>query len=186
VTEAGLVVGAPFDGELAAAGGAAYLCDLGTGELRGVLRKDGSRPDDLFGTALAGLGARVLVGVPGDDAGVVDGGAAYVFSGSTLEAVFRKRLSAAAFGASVAAVGADVLVGAPGGGSGGGTGSRVGGRGGGGAAALGGPAPGPSPRRARRAPGPPPRRPHRRAARHLPEGDPGDGRLLRRGRRGPG
>ena len=142
VTEAGLVVGAPFDGELAAAGGAAYLFDLETGELRGVLRKDGSRPDDLFGTALAGLGARVLVGVPGDDAGVVDGGAAYVFSGSTLEAVFRKRLSAAAFGASVAAVGADVLVGAPGGGSGAGTVSRFDGSSGAVLATLEGPAPG--------------------------------------------
>src|SRR2546425_694885 len=113
VIGASLLVGAPSDGEVAPAGGAAYLFDLDTGELRDVLRKEEPRPDDLFGTAVAGFGANVLVGAPGDDVGLVDGGAAYLFSGGTLEAVFRKRLSAAAFGASVAAAGADVLVGAP-------------------------------------------------------------------------
>src|SRR5437763_503054 len=121
VTAAGLLVGAPSDGEVAPAGGAAYLLDLETGELRGVIRKEGARPEDLFGTAVAGFGAHVLLGAPGDDAGLVDGGAAYLLSGGTLEAVFRKRLSAAAFGASVAAAGADVLVGAPRGESGAGT-----------------------------------------------------------------
>src|SRR5439155_932521 len=113
VTAAGLLVGAPSDGEVAPAGGAAYLFDLETGELRDVIRKEGARPEDLFGTAVAGFGAHVLLGAPGDDAGLVDGGAAYLLSGGTLEAVFRKRLSAAAFGASVAAAGADVLVGVP-------------------------------------------------------------------------
>src|SRR5205814_1744364 len=113
VIGASLLIGAPSDGELAPGGGAAYLFDLDHGDLRGVLRKEGARPEDLFGTAVAGLGANVLVGAPGDDAGLVDGGAAYLFSGGTLEAVFRKRLSAAGFGASVAAAGADVLVGAP-------------------------------------------------------------------------
>src|SRR5439155_522098 len=155
VTEAGLLVGAPSDGDLAPAGGAAYLFDLETGALRAVLRKEDSRPEDLFGTAVAGQGSRVLVGAPGDDVGLVDGGAAYVFSGAALEAVFRKRLSALAFGASVAAAGADVLVGAPRGASGAGRGPRLS-----------------------------PRRRHRRAGRDLREADPGGGRLLRRGRRG--
>src|SRR5436309_2847921 len=144
VTAAGLLVGAPSDGEVAPAGGAAYLFDLETGELRGVLRKEGARPEDLFGTAVAGFGASVLVGAPGDDAGLVDGGAAYLFSGGTLEAVFRKRLSAAAFGASVAAAGADVLVGAPRGASGAGSVGRFDGASGAALATLESPAPGDS------------------------------------------
>jgi len=141
VTQAGVLVGAPSDSELAAAGGAAYQFDLQTGELRGVLRKDEPRAGDLFGTAVAAVGARVLVGAPGDDAGLVDGGAAYLFS-SRLEAVFRKRLSAAAFGTSVATAGADLLVGAPGGGSGAGAVSRFDGATGGVLATLESPAPG--------------------------------------------
>jgi len=142
VTEAGLLVGAPSDGDLAPAGGAAYLFDLETGALRAVLRKEDSRPEDLFGTAVAGQGSRVLVGAPGDDVGLVDGGAAYVFSGAALEAVFRKRLSALAFGASVAAAGADVLVGAPRGASGAGAVSRFDGTSGAALATLESPAPG--------------------------------------------
>src|SRR5213083_277673 len=141
VTQAGVLVGAPSDSELAAAGGAAYQFDLQTGELRGVLRKDEPRAGDIFGTAVAAVGARVLVGAPGDDAGLVDGGAAYLFS-SRLEAVFRKRLSAAAFGTSVATAGADLLVGAPGGGSGAGAVSRFDGATGGVLATLESPAPG--------------------------------------------
>src|SRR5207253_1264181 len=142
VTQAGVLVGAPSDSELAAAGGAAYQFDLQTGELRGVLRKDEPRAGNLFGTAVAAVGARVLIGAPGDDSGLVDSGAAYLFSGSTLEAVFRKRLSAAAFGASVVAAGADPLVGAPGGGSGAGAVSRFDGATGGVLATLESPAPG--------------------------------------------
>ncbi|HYT25766.1 MAG TPA: hypothetical protein VEP73_04695, partial [Actinomycetota bacterium] len=142
VTAAGLLVGAPSDGEVAPAGGAAYLFDLETGELRGVIRKEGARPEDLFGTAVAGFGAHVLLGAPGDDAGLVDGGAAYLLSGGTLEAVFRKRLSAAAFGASVAAAGADVLVGAPRGEGGAGAVGRFDGASGAALATLESPAPG--------------------------------------------
>ena len=141
VTQAGVLVGAPSDSALAAAGGAAYLFDLETGELRGVLRGE-PRAGNLFGTAVAAVGARVLIGAPGDDSGLVDSGAAYLFSGSTLEAVFRKRLSAAAFGASVVAAGADLLVGAPGGGSGAGAVSRFDGATGGVLATLESPAPG--------------------------------------------
>jgi len=44
VIGASLLVGAPSDGELAPGGGASYLFDL-DGDLRGVLRKEGARPE---------------------------------------------------------------------------------------------------------------------------------------------
>jgi cysteine-rich repeat protein len=93
---------------------------------------------------VAGLAGHVLVGAPGDNVGLVDGGAAYVFSGATVEAVFRKRLSPAAFGASVAAADGYVLVGAPHGDGGAGVVGRFDGASGAAVATLESPAPGDS------------------------------------------
>jgi cysteine-rich repeat protein len=112
-----LLIGAPGDSERVPGGGAVYAIDL-LGDTRRVLRKGDARPQDHFGMAVAVAGRRVLVGSPLDDVAMPDGGAAYLYSNGTLEAVFRKRLSSSSFGASVTAASADVLVGAPRGGRG--------------------------------------------------------------------
>jgi cysteine-rich repeat protein len=120
--DAGLLVGAPAEAEDM---GAAYLFDVATGARLHVLENHEATPGDGFATTVALAGGHALVGAPLDDSGLVDGGAAYLFAGPTLEAVFRKRLSAAAFGASVASTGSELLVGAPRGGTGAGAVSRV-------------------------------------------------------------
>src|SRR5206468_4204810 len=133
-----LLIGAPGDH---AGAGRVFLFDSATGALIRSFAKPTSRAGDRFGASIAVTEAGLLVGAPGDDVGLVDGGAAYVFSGAALEAVFRKRLSALAFGASVAAAGADVLVGAPRGASGAGAVSRFDGTSGAALATLESPAP---------------------------------------------
>src|SRR5262249_40225835 len=66
-------------------------------------------------SAVVGVGDRVVIGSPGDDAGTVDGGAVYVYgpTNNTPEAVFRKRLAPSGFGKSLSANATDVVVGAP-------------------------------------------------------------------------
>jgi cysteine-rich repeat protein len=104
-----VIVGAPFAG----GHGAAYAFDLITGVLRRTYQKDAPVLQDRFGAAAAAAGNRVLVGAPFDDSGTVDGGAAFFYSGATLQAVFRKRLPAAEFAFSLDLDGSAALVGAP-------------------------------------------------------------------------
>jgi cysteine-rich repeat protein len=113
VMEGGLLIGAPGDGARVTAGGAAYVFDPDSGALRQTLRKAEPEAGDLFGTAVAATAGQVIVGSLRDDVGIVDGGAAYLYAGGVIEAVFRKRLPLAAFGSSLAVAGGDLLVGAP-------------------------------------------------------------------------
>jgi cysteine-rich repeat protein len=122
VGDAGLLVGSPSD---AADMGSAYLFDVPTGTRLHTFENPEAKPGDGFAMTVALGGTHVLVGAPLDDTGLVDGGAAYLFAGPTLEAVFRKRLSVAAFGAAVGSTGSELLVGAPRGGTGSGAVSRI-------------------------------------------------------------
>ena len=107
--DGGVIVGAPFAG----GHGAAYAFDLVTGVLRRTYQKDAPVPQDRFGAATAAVGDRVLIGAPLDDSGSVDGGAAHLYSGATLQAVFRKRLPASEFAFSLDLDDDSVLIGAP-------------------------------------------------------------------------
>ena len=70
---------------------------------------------DLYGAAVAATDTLVFVGVPGDDAANVDGGAVYAYRGDVTveEAIFRKRLIDAAFATSLAAEDERIVIGAP-------------------------------------------------------------------------
>lgn len=112
------LVGAPYDNTGASAAGAAYLFDGTTGNLRLTLLNPAPAAADVFGRAVAGLGANLLVGAPFDDAGAADAGGAYLFDGGTgaLLRTFAKPAPAASdrLGTSVAGLGANVLAGAAG------------------------------------------------------------------------
>lgn len=112
-----LFVGAPGDAAQAAAAGAVYPWDLGAEppvlEDDLVVRKPRADAGDLLGAALASDGERLFAGAPGDDSGAADGGAALVFRGVALEAVFRQRLDSDAFGAATTAFDGELAVGSP-------------------------------------------------------------------------
>jgi len=112
-----VLVGAPFDSEQVPNGGAVFLFDGATGELKRTFRKPNPAAGDLFGAAVAAVGPDVLIGAPLDDGEAENAGAAYLFDGATgeLKLTFQPPLVGAgdSFGASLAAVGTDVLVGAP-------------------------------------------------------------------------
>ena len=97
--------------------GAAYLFDASTGDLLQTFLDPTPALSDLFGNSVAAVGNNVLVGVPGEDRGALNAGAAYLFDASTgdLLQTFLNPTPALSdrFGNSVAAVGNNVLVGAP-------------------------------------------------------------------------
>ena len=106
------LVGAPFDDTGGGDAGAAYLFDGATG----MLRQTFLPPDPVnrrFGSALATVGSRVLVGAPGDRTP----GAAHLFdavSGALLRSLTSPFVtSPEGFGGAVAARGDDLLVAAP-------------------------------------------------------------------------
>src|SRR5262249_13755132 len=111
-----LLVGVPHDGAFAANAGAAYLFDGTTGALLQTFHSPSAAGGDQFGAAVAGGGNLVVIGAPGDDNGVANAGAAYVFNATTgaLIARLQKPTPAAGsqFGAAVAVVGSNVVVGA--------------------------------------------------------------------------
>jgi cysteine-rich repeat protein len=113
LTERGALIAAPTDRREVEAGGAVYLVDVETGAPLQVFQKEHPEPRDLFGSALAAAGDGLLIGAPFDDSGLVNGGAAYLFRGDAIAAVFRKRFPGADFGAAVAGAGGALLVGAP-------------------------------------------------------------------------
>jgi hypothetical protein len=100
--------------------GAVYLFDGETGDFRVALRVTFPSPGAArgFGTSLATVGGRLVVGAPGTAVGGADGaGAVYVFltTGALLRTITAPKPAAhAAFGAWVAPVGANVVIGAPG------------------------------------------------------------------------
>ncbi|MFO0796476.1 MAG: tandem-95 repeat protein [Gemmataceae bacterium] len=122
----GLVaVGAPGRGTVAgSAVGEAYVFDPLTGLRLRVVRNPTPAPDDEFGTAVAAVGANLLVGAPGDDTAGANAGAAYLFDPGTARVVAAllnpnplatptTGAFASRFGASLAASGLRAAVGAP-------------------------------------------------------------------------
>ncbi len=113
LNEEALLVGAP--GADDAPGGVFVFDPEGTKLLDTIVA--GDEAGDRFGAALAVSAGRLLVGAPRADAGTLDGGAAYLYptlgDSDGPEAVFRQRLSSAAFGAAVVASGGDAIVGDP-------------------------------------------------------------------------
>jgi hypothetical protein len=112
-----VLIGAPYDDAGAAESGIAYLFST-NGVLITTFVNPTPADNDYFGHAVAGIGNdRVIISAYGDNTGVVDAGAAYLFStNGTLLATFNNPTPAAYeyFGNSVAAVGNDrVLIGAP-------------------------------------------------------------------------
>jgi hypothetical protein len=113
-----LVVGAPGDQTDEIAGGAAYTFDAASGMLVHRVQKPMPQERDGFGTGVVVVGSRIAAGAPGDDAGTVDGGVAYLFEGDALLAALRERLSADGFGSAAAIADDTLYVGAPEGGAG--------------------------------------------------------------------
>lgn len=115
-----LIVGAGNDDEGAADSGQAYLFDLAgpTPDLpSAVLANPSPAAGDRFGTSVSISGNLVVVGAPGDDSMVADGGMAYVFdlAGTMLHTLALPSPAAGdSFGSAVAVSGGRVAVGAPG------------------------------------------------------------------------
>ncbi|MBN2474997.1 MAG: tandem-95 repeat protein [Pirellulales bacterium] len=110
-----VLIGAPRDDTAAVDAGAAYLFDAGTGELLQTFLDPAPAADDRFGSSVAGVAGRVLIGVPNDDSGGSNAGAACLFDAATgaLLQAYQKPTPAAGdqFGGSIAMVGGHVLVG---------------------------------------------------------------------------
>lgn len=77
------LIGAPKADTVASNAGAAYLFDATTGDLRQTFVNPASSADDEFGHALTLDRDRVLIGAPYADQTVANGGAAYLFDGTT-------------------------------------------------------------------------------------------------------
>jgi cysteine-rich repeat protein len=82
-----IAVGAPLDDTGAEDAGAVYLFDSG-GRLLRKLQKPSPAAGDLFGSAVAIDGTRIVVGALRDDTGGVDAGAVYLFDGDPTSASF--------------------------------------------------------------------------------------------------
>ncbi len=112
-----VLVGAWGDDTGAPTAGAAYLFDGSTGTLLQTLQKTTPDDGDEFGCSLAAVGNNILVGAKADNTGASNGGAAYLFDGTTgapLQTFLDPSPGGNAnFGHSVTAVGNNVLVGTP-------------------------------------------------------------------------
>jgi len=120
-----VAAGAPRDGAIATQAGAVYVFEIGAGTYQGVLRKSvpTSGTFERFGSSLAALGTKLVVGAPLDlDGGAPTDrtGAAFLFDADPtgpgfgdLLATFHNPTAAHLdrFGHAVAAVGNDVLIG---------------------------------------------------------------------------
>jgi hypothetical protein len=103
-------------------GGAARAtpADLGPYELHQTILNPSPTDGDIFGQAVAWVGADLLVGAPGHDhaSGAASAGAAYLFDGATYTQTAIFELSAPVTGTqlgfAVSLIGGDVLLGAPG------------------------------------------------------------------------
>lgn len=96
--------------------GAVYLFDSEDGSLLRTFLNPTPEPGDHFGTSVAMVGGNVLIGAALDNTTGANGGAAYLFDGSTGDLMHTflspAESSSFLFGGSVAAVGNDILVGA--------------------------------------------------------------------------
>jgi len=117
ITPRGLLVGAPGDAGVNRRGGAAFLFTIGAetcGEQTNELRPRTPRQGAGFGTAVAAVGQRLIVGAPGDATNPAQLGATYLFGPTAmLDAVVRKQFARAEFGTSGALDGDALYVGAP-------------------------------------------------------------------------
>jgi hypothetical protein len=111
-----LVAGAPHEDSGAPHAGAIHVFALGSGAYARAVANPEPALDDGFGGAVAAAGGDVVVGARLDGAGIADGGAAYVVSGSAprLTLLAPTPAAYALVGTSVATDGALVVVGAPG------------------------------------------------------------------------
>jgi len=79
-----VIVGAPWEHfPNAEDAGAVYLFDGQSGNLLQAFAKDFPEAGDMLGAAIAAIGDDILVGAPGDNLGVTDAGAAYIFHPGT-------------------------------------------------------------------------------------------------------
>ena len=78
-----LAVGAPYDDDRGANGGAVYLFDTVDGSEIAKLTADDGAPQDLFGWSVAMAGGIVVVGAPNDDDNGSLTGSAYLFDAAT-------------------------------------------------------------------------------------------------------
>lgn len=114
-----VLVGAPLatfprgTGQGGGTKGAAYVFDPASGAL--VLRLVGTQGDGRFGTAVAGLGSKIIVGAPGEDASNGGGGRVYVFDGNTGARLLTLEglATVGSLGASVTGFGTRIVAGAP-------------------------------------------------------------------------
>jgi hypothetical protein len=112
------LIGAPGDNEGAISSGAVHLFDSLSGDLLHTFLNPTPAPSDHFGSSIAVVGDKVLIGAPGDDTFGTDAGAAYLFDIATFELLQTyfspDPLAGAQFGFSVAALDENrVVVGAP-------------------------------------------------------------------------
>ncbi|MEN1678189.1 MAG: hypothetical protein AAGJ46_01240 [Planctomycetota bacterium] len=87
------LVGAPGTDLSSPDSGAAYLIDAATGDALRPLVPDDPTEADRFGTSVALLGDLALVGAPGDDDGVLNSGAVYVFDTATGDQLMKLKSS---------------------------------------------------------------------------------------------
>jgi hypothetical protein len=78
-----IFVGAPFDDSAGADVGAVYMFDAYTGALLRMFTDPSGNVDGRFGTAVAAVGERVLIGAPFADMTASDTGTAYLFDATT-------------------------------------------------------------------------------------------------------
>jgi len=110
-----IFVGAPFDDSAGPDAGAVYMFDATTGGLLRMFSDPAVNVDGRFGSAVAALGDRVLVGAPFADTTAQDAGRAYLFdagTGALLETFENPTPSAGdQFGAALAILGGRVAIG---------------------------------------------------------------------------
>ncbi len=111
------IVGAQWDTESGARGGAAYLFDASTGQQQFKLLPPALHQQTLFGTSVACSETIAVVGAPySDENGRADAGCVYLFDTTTGEQIMKitptTSISRELFGSSVAIKGNTILVGA--------------------------------------------------------------------------
>ncbi|MCL1468468.1 Calx-beta domain-containing protein [Argonema galeatum] len=116
-----VLIGSPYDNTGGTVAGAAYLFDGNTGGLLRTFLNPSPNDGDNFGSSIAVVGNKVLIGTPGEKVGSNTVGTAYLFDLSTgaLQATFLNPAPQqfAPFGASVAGVGNNFAIAVPFGGT---------------------------------------------------------------------
>jgi Ca2+-binding RTX toxin-like protein len=110
-----VIAGAPFDNTAGPAAGSAFLFDGTTGALITAIANPRPAAATAFASAVASVGANVLIGSPLDDTAGPGAGAAFLYSrsGVLLLTFTQPDDGGGHFGASVAGTGTTALIGAP-------------------------------------------------------------------------